>query len=166
MKDFDDLAREVSPSALRLAMRWTRNREDAEDLVATALIKAFRAFAGYRHDSNFKTWFLKIMRNAFLDGVDKRERRIRPVAIEPLLGTTYEPRNDALSPALLLESSIVSPEIVEALNKLDPRYRRALCLTAEGLSYEEIADALSVRIGTVRSRIYRARAFMVAQLSQ
>ncbi len=135
----------------RYARSLTRDGADAEDLVQDALLRAYERRASFRRGGNLRAWLLSILHNAFIDG--KRSRRAEAIRMERA-GYLAETSVDAPQ-----EHSLRLTQLREAFLELGEEQRAALHLVAiEGLSYQEAADALGIPIGTLMSRIGRARA--------
>ena len=134
--------------------RWlVRNQNDAEDLVQETYLKAFRNFASFQPGTNFRAWIFRILKNTFLGSCSKLEERMTfPIDSEedlPATCTTPE--------SLLIERSDVSA-VRCALEQLPVIFRDVILLCdVEDASYAEIAEILSIPIGTVMSRLARAR---------
>ncbi len=140
----------------RLAFRLCGNRSDAEDLTQEVFIRVFKSLDGFKPGS-FEGWLHRITTNLFLDQV-RRKKRIR---MDPMgeTDTGFADRSELSSPERSFEHHNLDLDIQAALNELAPEYRAAVVLCdIEGLSYEEIAVTLGIKLGTVRSRIHRARA--------
>jgi RNA polymerase sigma-70 factor (ECF subfamily) len=151
---WDDIVRTHSSRVYRLAYRLTGNRHDAEDLTQEVFVRVFRSLSTYT-PGTFQGWLHRITTNLFLD-LARRRQRIRFDALpddapERLPGS--EP-----SPAEAYDDRHLDADIQAALEALPPEFRAAVVLCdIEGLSYEEIAATLGVKLGTVRSRIHRGR---------
>jgi RNA polymerase sigma factor (sigma-70 family) len=147
--------REHSARVYRLAYRLTGNSHDAEDLTQEVFVRVFRSLDTYI-PGTFEGWLHRITTNLFLDMARRRQRiRFEGLAdeTEARLGGS-EP-----TPAQAFDDRHLDGDIHAALMALAPEYRAAVILCdIEGLSYEEIADTLGVKLGTVRSRIHRGRA--------
>jgi RNA polymerase sigma factor (sigma-70 family) len=145
---------EHSARVYRLAYRLTGNRQDAEDLTQDVFVRVFRSLDSFE-PGNFAGWLHRITTNLFLDRA-RRAARIRmdgfaEGAEQQLLGSHVLPE-DAVHDAGF------DPDIEAALASLPEKFRVAVVLCdVEGLSYDEIADVLGVKVGTVRSRIHRGR---------
>lgn len=147
---------EHSARVYRLAYRLTGNQQDAEDLTQEVFIRVFKSLHNFQPGS-FEGWLHRITTNVFLDQV-RRKKRIRMDHIGDDAHTIAD-RNDLGSPERGFEHHNLDYDIQEALDSLAPEYRVAVVLCdIEGLSYEEIAATLGIKLGTVRSRIHRARA--------
>jgi RNA polymerase sigma-70 factor (ECF subfamily) len=152
---WQDVVSTHSPRVYRLAYRLTGNQHDAEDLTQEVFVRVFRSLSRYT-PGNFEGWLHRITTNLFLDQARRRQRiRFTPLpedASDHLVGR--EP-----SAADAFELTRLDDEVQAALAELPPDFRAAVVLCdIEGLSYEEIAATLGVKIGTVRSRIHRGRA--------
>ena len=150
---WEDVARRYGRKIYNFAYRLTGNPDDAADLVQEVLLRVRRGLASYTPGS-FEGWLWRITRNAFLDSVRKKKRR-------PTSPLPDDDRNTLLtspSPDKVLASVRLSEDIQAALLKLPIDFRECVVLCdVVGLSYEEIASAVDVPIGTVRSRIHRGR---------
>ncbi|GAA0316480.1 RNA polymerase sigma factor SigE [Actinoallomurus spadix] len=152
---WDDIVREHSARVYRLAYRLTGNQHDAEDLTQEVFVRVFRSLSNYT-PGTFEGWLHRITTNLFLDTVRRRQR----IRFEGLADDAAERlRGREPSPAQAYEDRHFDDDIQTALDALAPEYRAAVVLCdIEGLSYEEIAATLGVKMGTVRSRIHRGRA--------
>jgi RNA polymerase sigma factor (sigma-70 family) len=150
---FEELVTPLFDSLYNFACWLVRNQNDAEDLVQETYLKAFRNFASFQPGTNFRAWIFRILKNTFLGSCSKLERRMT-FAIDseedlPAICTTPE--------SLLIERSDVSA-VRCALEQLPVIFREVILLCdVEDASYAEIADILSIPIGTVMSRLARAR---------
>lgn len=136
------------------ARRLTRNESMAEELVQEAMIKAFRGFHTFEEGSSFKSWAFTIVKNTFITKYNKRKKRgVVNAPIEDFtfaLESTHTVDNNAIS-------KIQVKEIKSCINKLSRKSREPFKLHVAGYQYNEIADALDIPIGTVKSRINFAR---------
>jgi len=160
--DWESIVEQHSDRVFRLALRLTGNRHDAEDLTQEVFVRVFRSLHTYQ-PGTFEGWLHRITTNLFLDQARRRQRI----------------RFDALSDerAARIASAIASPDaayadrtfdddVSAALAALPPDFRAAVVLCdIEGLTYEEIAEILGAKLGTVRSRIHRGRAMLRAALA-
>jgi RNA polymerase sigma factor (sigma-70 family) len=152
---WEDIVRTHSVRVYRLAYRLTGNPHDAEDLTQEVFVRVFRSLASYT-PGTFEGWLHRITTNLFLD-MARRRQRIRFEG----LGQDVEGRLQGgdPTPAQAFDDRHLDSDIQAALKDLAPEYRAAVVLCdIEGLSYEEIAATLGVKLGTVRSRIHRGRA--------
>lgn len=138
------------------ALRMVGNEEDAADAAQEAFFKAWRGLPRFRGNSAFSTWLYKLTDNAALDLLRREKKRRGDVALNDL--PAGEQTAAGPSPQQTLEERERSRAVAEALSKLSADHRRALVLREiDGLSYAEIAEALEADLGTVKSRIARAR---------
>ena len=160
---WEQIVTEHSGRVYRLAYRLTGNQHDAEDLTQETFIRVFRSLSSYT-PGTFEGWLHRITTNLFLDQV-RRRRRIR---MEPL-GDDARLLAGPIglgSPERGFEHANLDGDVQRALDALSPEFRAAVVLCdIEGLSYEEIAATLGIKLGTVRSRIHRARAQLREQLA-
>jgi RNA polymerase sigma factor (sigma-70 family) len=158
---WDDLVRQHSARVYRLAYRLTGNQHDAEDLTQEVFVRVFRSLASYT-PGTFEGWLHRITTNLFLD-MARRRQRIRFEGLgDQAMGLL---RDDEPTPAQAFDARHLDTDVQQALEALAPEYRAAVVLCdIEGLSYEEIAATLGVKLGTVRSRIHRGRAQLRAAL--
>ena len=152
---WDDLVRQHSSRVYRLAYRLTGNQHDAEDLTQEVFVRVFRSLPSYT-PGTFEGWLHRITTNLFLD-MARRRQRIRFEGLgDQAVGLL---RDDEPTPAQVFDARHLDTDVQQALEALAPEYRAAVVLCdIEGLSYEEIAATLGVKLGTVRSRIHRGRA--------
>lgn len=153
MPSWDELVRQHADRVYRLAYRLSGNRQDAEDLTQDTFIRVFRSLQSYQ-PGTFEGWLHRITTNLFLDMV-RRRARIRMEA----LPEDYDrvPATDP-DPEQIYHDAHLQADLQAALDSLAPEFRAAVVLCdIEGLSYEEIATTLDVKLGTVRSRIHRGR---------
>lgn len=162
MASWEDIVAAHSAKVYRLAFRLTGNRQDAEDLTQDVFIRVFRSLDSYVAD-NFDGWIHRITTNLFLDRVRRKSRfrmdqfgdgaEERLVCSEPL-------------PEYAVHDAGFDPDIDRALAALSEEFRVAVVLCdVEGLSYDEIAGVLGLKLGTVRSRIHRGRTQLRAALA-
>jgi RNA polymerase sigma-70 factor (ECF subfamily) len=156
---FERQAEKVFPSVFGTALRLTRSREDAEDLAQEAIVRAYEAFERF-DGSNFKAWMLRIVTNLYINKYRQRQRGPQLGSLEEE-GVAEPVALEAEVPDRLLLDNLVGAEVEDALGKVPEDFRIAVILSdIEGLSYQEIADATDVPIGTVRSRIARGRSLL------
>ena len=152
---WETVVREHSARVYRLAYRLTGNTHDAEDLTQEVFVRVFRSLDSYT-PGTFEGWLHRITTNLFLD-MARRRQRIRFEGLADETESRLGGREP--TPAEAFDDRHLDGDIHAALKALAPEYRAAVILCdIEGLSYEEIADTLGVKLGTVRSRIHRGRA--------
>jgi RNA polymerase sigma-70 factor, ECF subfamily len=151
---WDEIVREHSARVYRLAYRLSGNAHDAEDLTQEVFVRVFRSLGSYT-PGTFEGWLHRITTNLFLDLVRRRAR----IRFDPLADDAHERlAGREPSPAQAFDDTHFDPDIQAALDTLAPDFRAAVVLCdVEGLSYEEIAATLGIKLGTVRSRIHRGR---------
>jgi len=158
---WDEVVRTHSARVYRLAYRLTGNPYDAEDLTQDVFVRVFRSLSSYT-PGTFEGWLHRITTNLFLDQV-RRKQRIRFDALGEDAGDRLAGREP--NPAQVYDDQHFDPDIQQALDELTPDFRAAVVLCdIEGLSYEEIAATLGIKLGTVRSRIHRGRSQLRASL--
>jgi len=153
---FEQLALPLLPSLYRHAFWLTRNHAEAEDLAQETITKALRAFNSFEPDTNFKAWVFRILRNAYLTsrtGIAASRTVFLEDHPEMLDAADTTPTPEDILIRLNSETALYS-----ALDQLQPPLRESLLLCdVEGLKYKDIALVLDLPIGTVMSRISRAR---------
>ncbi len=154
---WDEIVRLHSARVYRLAYRLAGNRHDAEDLTQEVFIRVFKSLSTYR-PGTFEGWLHRITTNLFLDQA-RRRQRIRFDALPDDVGDKLP--GLLPSPDDEVSDDMFDPDIEAALASLSPEFRVAVVLCdIEGLSYDDIAAVLGVKVGTVRSRIHRGRSML------
>lgn len=159
---WEEIVEQHSARVYRLAYRLTGNPHDAEDLTQDVFIRVFRSLSTYK-PGTFEGWLHRITVNLFLDGARRRQRQRTDA-----LGDDAADRlpGDDPGPERAYEFRHLADDVQRALDDLPPEFRAAVVLSdIEGLSYEEVGEALGIKLGTVRSRIHRARARLRQSLS-
>jgi RNA polymerase sigma factor (sigma-70 family) len=152
---WEEIVTQHSARVYRLAYRLTGNPHDAEDLTHDVFIRVFRSLSSYT-PGTFEGWLHRITTNVFLDKM-RRKQRIRFDALPEDAAGRMASREPG--PAQTYDDTHFDDDVQRALDALPPDFRAAVVLCdIEGLSYEEIATTLGVKLGTVRSRIHRGRA--------
>jgi len=153
---FEELALPLFDSLYNFARWLVHNQSDAEDLVQETYLKALRSFASFQPGTNFRAWIFQILRNTFLSSGSRLERR-RTVEIDSEEDFFVLPATSPTPESLLIERSSIDA-VRCAIEQLPVIFREVLLLCdVEDASYREIADILSIPIGTVMSRLARAR---------
>lgn len=159
---FDDLIRKHERRAYQYACRLTSNPEEAADVVADAFVRVNNALPNFKGQSAFTTWLYRILTNCFLD-LRKKEKSRQALSLESALQTAdgeleRQVEDDSPTPYDRAEMGERESAVQLAVEQL-PEYQRAMIIMyhGEGLAYEEIAEALDLPIGTVKSRLNRAR---------
>jgi RNA polymerase sigma-70 factor (ECF subfamily) len=159
---WDEIVREHSARVYRLAYRLTGNQHDAEDLTQEVFVRVFRSLSSYT-PGTFEGWLHRITTNLFLDQA-RRKQRIRFDGLSDEVSERLPGKEPG--PERAWEHNNLDYDVQQALDALPPDFRAAVVLCdIEGLSYEEIAATLDVKLGTVRSRIHRGRALLRAELA-
>jgi len=168
---FDLLVRKYQHKVVKLVTRYLRDPSDAEDVAQEAFIKAYRAIPQFRGDSAFYTWLYRIAINTAKNAIVSRDRN--PVEFDLDLQSVEESNSmqmrlaDAETPESLLQTEEIRTTVNQAIEALPEDLRTAIVLRElEGLSYEDIALAMDCPVGTVRSRIFRAREAIDRRLSE
>ena len=160
---WEQIVTDHSARVYRLAYRLTGNQHDAEDLTQETFVRVFRSLSSYT-PGTFEGWLHRITTNLFLDQARRRTR----IRMDPL-GDDAERVPGAVglgTPERGFEHANLDHDVQRALDALSPEFRAAVVLCdIEGLSYEEIAMTLGIKLGTVRSRIHRGRALLRASLA-
>jgi len=150
---FNELVRKYRARIMQLILRYARNEADAEDLVQDTFLRAYRALPSFRGDAGFYSWLYRIAINAAKTGHSMRARDAHVVSIEGM-----EEIADLDTPENLAVTGEIFAAISAAIDALCEEQRRAIVLREiDGLSYRQVAGAMSCPIGTVRSRVFRAR---------
>jgi RNA polymerase sigma-70 factor (ECF subfamily) len=166
---FDLLVSKYQRKIFRLLSRLIRDAAEVEDVAQEAFIKAYRALPGFRGDSAFYTWLYRIAINTAKNHLVSQGRRA-PTSTETEIedAETFddgEHLRDLNTPDAMLLSRQVADAVNRAIERLPEDLRTAVVLRElEGLSYEEIAETMNCPIGTVRSRIFRAREAIAEEL--
>ena len=157
-KSFQAELLEAVPHLRAFARSLTRNRDEADDLVHDAIARALTAQHQFTVGTNFRAWIFTILRNLFYNEKRKKQRKFVP--IDSLV--TDEP-----SIAASQEDNLIAADFRRAFYQLTPQYREALTLIgAGGVSYEEAARICNCQVGTIKSRVFRARAQLMTLLNK
>jgi RNA polymerase sigma-70 factor (ECF subfamily) len=148
---FEDLVRQYQGDVWRFAYHFTRDRMLADDVTQEAFLRAFRFLGSFRGDSKFSSWLFRITRNCAMDQLGARKTTLERESRAPI-GPTSDPQ--------------ARVELDTALGAVTPEHREPFLLVEVfGLSYQEAADVLGVRVGTIKSRMHRARRVMMDALA-
>jgi RNA polymerase sigma-70 factor (ECF subfamily) len=156
-------------SMYNFAFRLTMDEDDAKDLVQDTYLKAFRFINSFQQGTNAKAWLFRILKNSFIN--DYRKKSKEPAKIDYQEVETFynseEAEADNITPDLRVEAlqEMIGDEVANALNALAVDFRTVIILCdIEGFTYEEMAKILDIPIGTVRSRLHRARNLLKEKL--
>jgi RNA polymerase sigma-70 factor (ECF subfamily) len=167
--EFEQMTLALADRLHAAALRMTRNRADADDLVQDTVLRAWRSLGSFRRGTRFHSWIFRILHNTFLNRI--RHENQAPEAQDP---DTFDPQDRAeIVPDLasLRDLAAVADKhfddsVKEAVDALPEVFRTPFVLFSLGdMSYEEIAESLGIPIGTVMSRLHRARAQLRARLA-
>jgi RNA polymerase sigma-70 factor (ECF subfamily) len=165
MPSSPDFDAEVLPhldTLYRVALRLTGDPSAAEDLVQDAILRALKGWSSFRPGSNARAWLVTILRNQFINGWRSRRRAPQQVDVE---NVPEAPDMNDPDPEGRFFSELIDEEVLRALEALPDEFREVIILgDLEGLPYAEVAEALAIPIGTVKSRIFRARRILQGQL--
>lgn len=157
-------------SMYNFAFRLTFDEDDTKDLVQDTYLKAYRFIDSFQEGTNAKAWLFRILKNSFIN--DYRKRKKEPAKVDYQDVETYYNSEDVdrqITPDLRVEAlrDMMGDEISNALNALDVDFRTVIILCdLEGFKYDEMAKILDIPIGTVRSRLHRARNLLKEKLSE
>jgi len=172
-REFDSLVQRYHKQAYNIAYRLTGNHADAEDLTQEAFVRAFRFFDNYRRDLPFENWLFRIISNLFVDDL-RRRPKARIQSLDAPVGNDATSESNAF---LEIPDTRENPERVVLHEELDEQIQRALAALPqdfrttviladiEGMSYEEISEAMHCSLGTVRSRLHRGRKLLRTKLA-
>jgi RNA polymerase sigma-70 factor, ECF subfamily len=164
---FAELVRRTQRSGYRLARRITRNHEDADDVLQESYAKAFRALDRFAPDRPFGPWFLTIVARTALSWIRDSKRRSTVPLDEPGVDGSAPLADKVADPAYDPVAVERRSRVERAFAKLSEDHRTVLSMRVEGdLSYAAIAEALSIPVGTVMSRLARAREALVEILNE
>lgn len=176
-EQFEELFIPLIDRLYNMALRITRNPDDAEDLVQETYLKAYRFFDNFETNTNAKAWIMTIMMNTFRTKYRKSQKEPTAVDFDAVENYLSADAHDTLrKPANKSESrnieniteymrSVVSDDILNALESVPVRFRMPVLLSdAEQFNYQEISEILGVNIGTVKSRIFRGRKLLKKNL--
>ena len=167
-EEFATDAMQHAPQLFSTALRMTRNRSDAEDLVQETFIKAWRSFDTYQQGTNLRAWLFRIMTNTFINRYNARKRRPEETELDEVeelflfrrIGA-FDQSGIAMSAEDQTMQLFTDDEVKSALEELPEQFRLPVLLSdVDGFSYKEIAEILDVPIGTVMSRLHRGRKSM------
>ena len=156
-------------SMYNFGYRLTLDQDDAKDLVQDTYLKAYRFIESFQKGTNAKAWLFRILKNSFIN--DYRKKTKEPAKVDYQEVETYYNSEDVdrqITPDLRVESlkDMIGDEISNALNSLEVDFRTVIILCdLEGFKYEEMAKILDIPIGTVRSRLHRARNLLKEKLA-
>lgn len=165
---FEVLVRRYERRIYNLALRYSGDPEDARDLTQEAFIRAYQALASFRGEASFPTWLYRIATNVCFDELRRRRHRPEATLDEPLATRDGETERQVADgqpgPSQRLEQKELGEIIQREIAALSEEYRAVVILRdLQDLAYEEIAEVLGISLGTVKSRLHRARAALRAR---
>lgn len=166
--DFEKEAIPHKSSLFNFALKMTGDPDDADDLVQETYLKAFRFFDKFEKGTNCKAWLFRIMKNSFINDYRKNSKEPDKVDYEDIQNFYESVKSNEVQLQHLVEdgfSTVFDDDITEALAELPQDFQTIVILSnIEGFTYEEIADFVACPIGTVRSRLHRARKMLYSRL--
>jgi RNA polymerase sigma-70 factor (ECF subfamily) len=168
-KDFIKEAIPHMDTLYNFALKMTRNPDDAKDLLQETYLKAYRFFDKFETGTNCKAWLFRIMKNSYINIYRKNNREPDKVdygEIEEFYETIKSEKAAANDLESEIFDNVLDDEVMTAVQSLPDDFRTVILLCdIEGLTYEEIAEFVDCPIGTVRSRLHRARKMLAVKLS-
>ncbi|MCU7492659.1 MAG: sigma-70 family RNA polymerase sigma factor [Bacteroidota bacterium] len=168
-----DFEREALPhmnALYNFALRMTGNSDDADDLVQETLLKAFRFFDKFEKGTNCKAWLFRILKNSYINDYRKHSKEPSKVDYEDIENFYENIKSSDVKSDHLVEdvfNNLLDDDISSAISSLPEDFRTVIILSdIEGFTYEEIADFVDCPIGTVRSRLHRARKMLYVRLNK
>jgi RNA polymerase sigma-70 factor (ECF subfamily) len=167
---FATSAMQFAPQLYNAALRMTRNRADAEDLVQETYLRAYRSYATFEEGTNLRAWLFRILTNTFINAYRSKQRRPQETDLGDIEDLYLYRRIGQVNPASIsaedqLLDLFTDDEVKAALEDLPEAFRLPVLLAdVEEFSYKEIAEMLDIPIGTVMSRLHRGRKAMHKRL--
>jgi RNA polymerase sigma-70 factor (ECF subfamily) len=163
--DFEAEALPHLDAVYRLALRLAGDEMQAEDLTQETMLKAYRAWHQYKSGTNVRAWLLTILRHTFINQYRKAKRAGPTVDVAEIEAFTVFHNVMEVDPEGSFFNQIVDDEVLRAIDRLPEEFRETLVLSdVEQMSYAEIADITGVPVGTVKSRLFRARQALQKEL--
>jgi RNA polymerase sigma-70 factor (ECF subfamily) len=168
MADVAAFESEVLPqldTLYRVGRRLTGETADAEDLVQETLLRAWRGWGSFTAGSNVRAWLLTILRNTFISRWRSKRKEGTPVSLDDADPHAIHRAVGGTDPEGTFFERVVDQHVVRAVEALPEEFREALVLSdLEGLPYAEVAEVLGIPVGTVKSRLFRARRILQHKL--
>jgi RNA polymerase sigma-70 factor, ECF subfamily len=156
----------------RTALRMTRNPSDAEDLVQEAYLRAFRSLHQFTEGTNLRAWLFRILTNTYINDYRRRQRRPTSASLDGieefylydhLVDSPVQPGDERPEDVVLQQLTV--DDVIQAIESLPEEFRQVVLLAdVEGFAYREIAEIVGIPVGTVMSRLFRARRRLQRQL--
>ena len=167
-REFEQEAIPHMDAAYNFALRMTGDEDDADDLVQETFLKAFRFFEKFEKGTNCKAWLFRIMKNSYINDYRKQTKEPDKIDYEDVQNFYENIKSDQVEMQHYEQdafTNLLDDEISSAITDLPEDFRTVIILSdIEGFTYEEIADFVDIPVGTVRSRLHRARKMLYAQL--
>jgi RNA polymerase sigma-70 factor (ECF subfamily) len=165
-------AMQYAPQLFSTALRMTRNRSDAEDLVQETYVKGWRSFRTFQEGTNLRAWLFRIMTNTYINKYNAAKRKGTEVELDDVEELFLYKRLGSIDQSKLSSSAedqmlnlFTDDEVKNALESLPEDFRIPVLLSdVDGFSYKEIAEMLEIPMGTVMSRLHRGRKIMQKML--
>lgn len=142
----------------RVALRYAGEPSGAEDLVQETMLRAFRGWSGFRPGTNVRAWLLTILRNTFINEYRRSRREPIPMDLDAVEPFAIHGAVADTDPEGEFFARIVDAKVLEAVDRLPAPFKEVVVLSdMEDMSYAEVADAIGVPVGTVKSRLFRGR---------
>ena len=168
---YEEFEKEAIPhmdALYNFALKMTGDEDDADDLVQETYLKAFRFFDKFEKGTNCKAWLFRIMKNSFINDYRKQVKEPNKVDYEDVQNFYENIKSDEVESKHYEQdvfSNLLDDEISKAITELPEDFRTVIILSdIEGFTYDEIADFVDIPVGTVRSRLHRARKMLYSQL--
>lgn len=169
-KEFEDEALPHLDALYSFGLKMTGDSDQADDLVQETFLRAFRFWDKFEKGTNSKSWLFSIMKNTFINEYRKTSREPSKVDYDDIQNFYENIKSDEVKTQHSQEdafSTLLDDEVSDAITKLPEDFRTVIILSdIEGFSYEEIADFVDCPVGTVRSRLHRARKMLYATLHE
>jgi len=166
--EFDELVVPMTDALQSFALKMTGSMDDADDLVQETLLKAYRFFHKFEKGTNIKAWLFSIMKNSFINEYRKQAKQPGKVDYDDISNFYENIKSNEVEFSHIVGdsfSNVLDDDITQALAALPTDFQTIIILSdIEGYNYEEIAEFMSCPIGTVRSRLHRARKMMYSKL--
>ncbi len=170
-KLYEEFEKEALPhmdSLYNYALRMTGDEDDADDLVQDTYLKAFRFFDKFEKGTNCKAWLFRILKNSYINDYRKLKKEPNKVDYEDVQNFYENIKSNEVDTVHYVQdvfSNLLDDDVSKAISDLPEDFRNVIILSdIEGFTYEEIADFVDIPVGTVRSRLHRARKMMYTQL--
>ncbi|MFQ6097298.1 MAG: sigma-70 family RNA polymerase sigma factor [Armatimonadota bacterium] len=170
--EFEALAQKYQRDIFNGALRMTRSRDDAEDLAQETFVKAYSSFHQFRRGTNFKAWLFRILTNTYINVYRRKRRGPEFVALDDLTAdlaalNRAEEGHSPTEPEEAALARLPDEEIEKALSELPEVFRLVVILAdMQQLPYRDVAEALDIPVGTVRSRLFRGRRILRRRLRE